>query len=243
MRAPGWMITRSPISACEHGRAGADRAIASDRDARADHGAGRDQRAGADFGAGPDRPPADRWSRPPRSAPTDAHARPARVRWRRTARTAAAPRETVRAPPRRRRDKAPAVTSTAQRVRRRASKRGASRQTPACVDRPAASRYFALSRKRDVGRPRRVERRDVADAPVERTSAARLGARERDDLADRQLAVDWEEVRHAPALTRVAAAIRTAFRRRTGTIGCGRTAVSGSDRRNRTAADRTANPR
>ena len=35
----------------QHRRAGADRAIAADRDARADHGAGRDQRASADLGA------------------------------------------------------------------------------------------------------------------------------------------------------------------------------------------------
>ena len=91
----------------EHRGAGADRAVASDRRRR-----GRSPRRPQSACRLRSRrrarsPPADRSSRPPRSAPRHAPARSPRGRSRRTARTAATPRETAHAPPRRRRDTAP----------------------------------------------------------------------------------------------------------------------------------------
>src|SRR5271167_4063315 len=56
---------------------------------------------------------------------------------------------------------------------------------------------FRIVEKANVGRPRAIKRRNIADAPVEWRPRPRLGAGEPDDLLDRQLAVGWEEMRHS----------------------------------------------
>ena len=45
---------------------------------------------------------------------------------------------------------------------------------------------FGLVEKADVGCDRGIERRDIADAPVERIARSRLGARQLSDLLDRE---------------------------------------------------------
>ena len=97
-------------------------------------------------------------------------------------------RETARAPPRRRPDRvaaSPAPRAAAAPAPQTAAR--SSRRRRAC--RPVRPRYFGLSRKLISDAAAAVERRDIADAPVERIAAPRLGARQRGDLADRQLAI------------------------------------------------------
>jgi hypothetical protein len=71
------------------------------------------------------------------------------------------------------------------------------RQADAGAGRRERIEIFRIVEKRDVGRPRAIKRRDIADAPVERRMRPRLGAGELDDFLDRQLAVGWEEIRHS----------------------------------------------
>jgi hypothetical protein len=55
-----------------------------------------------------------------------------------------------------------------------------------------------LVEKADIGCDRGVERRDIADAAVERIARSRLGARESCDLLDRERPLGLCSVRHAP---------------------------------------------
>ena len=71
------------------------------------------------------------------------------------------------------------------------------RQAGAGARRRERIEIFRIVEKANVGRPRAIKRRNIADAPVERRIRSRLGAGEPDDLLDRQLAVGWEEMRHS----------------------------------------------
>ena len=182
----------------KHSRAGADGAIASDRNPRADHRAGCNQRARSDLGAGPDH--RERIDRHARLDP-------------RRGMHIGAPRAAIRAEQRgrpqcRRKQRTRHRDEGAIRLRRHQHRERIRRgvremrlqQAGSGPRRGQLTEIFLIVEEADVGRSRRVQRSDVADTPVERSAGARLGTRERDDLSDRQLAFYWEEVRHAPAV-------------------------------------------
>ena len=165
-------------------RAGADRAVAADAHARPDDRADRDHRAGADLGIG-----ADDGER------IDRHIRFKACR-RMNVRVLAA---SFHAEQRRRaqgigkqraRDRDEGAIrlgrhQDGQALRRLGFKARADETGARARDRQGVEK-FGLVEKADIGCDRGVERGDIADAPVERIARARLGARQRRDLLDRQ---------------------------------------------------------
>src|SRR5580704_17204235 len=100
--------------------------------------------------------------------------------------TAAKRQERERALRRRRPDKA--RLSPTPPVWRAQPWRNAASPTRAGARGPDRAEIFWIVQKTDVGRSRRVERRDIADADVERDAGSWLGTGKRDDLGNRQTA-------------------------------------------------------
>ena len=186
---------------------------------------------------------ADRRSRRFRAAPSGCTCAPAASRrWRRTATTGAVRRETARARPRRRRGMARRHQHGES--ARRGGREARRNEAGAGARDGERGEIFWTVEKADVGGARRVERSDIADAPVERNAVTRLGLRELGDLPDRQLACSVEgKSGMGPSVTGARGRDQNCVPPPNGTIGSGRNSASGTDRRNRTAMDRTANPR
>ena len=177
-----------------HRRARTDRAIAPDGDAGSDHRAGCDQCPRADFSAGSDHR---------QRIDGDARLQPRGRMHPRIGRAAGRAEQRGR-PQRRRKQRTRHRDEGAVRLRhhqhgepfRRPRGKARRQQASAGARHGERVEIFRVVEKRDVGRPRPIKRRNVADAPVERRAGPRLGAGERDDLSDRQLAVGWKEIRH-----------------------------------------------
>ena len=158
-------------------RTGADRAVAADAHARPDHRAGRDHRAGADLGIGAD--DGERIDRHIRfKACRRMHVRVLAASFHAEQRRWAQGIGKQRA---RDRDEGAIRLGRhqdGQTLRRLGFKARADEAGARARDRQRVEK-FGLVEKADVGCDRGVERRDIADAPVERIARSRLGARQR----------------------------------------------------------------
>ena len=81
-------------------------------------------------------------------------------------------------------------------ARRRGGETGRD-QTGAGTRARQIAEVFRAVEKTEVGRGGGIERRNVADAPLGRIAFAQFGARQRNDLADRQLTVRFDKIGHS----------------------------------------------
>ena len=190
-------MTRSPISACTIVAPAPIAQSRPMRDAGPDHGAGSDHACRRRFRRrGPitaSRIDRDAGLKPRRRM----HQRVGRnARSSRTARTAAAPRETARAPPQRRPDRArarPARQACRAPARQIAAPSGRRRRASVanCVE------IFGIVEKREVGRTARDQAARYRRCAGRAHRRLRLGAGQRGDLADRQARGRSKEYRHS----------------------------------------------